>query len=828
MDQGENPQLELAREFVQHTSQNIFLTGKAGTGKTTFLHNLRKNSPKRMIVVAPTGVAAINASGVTIHSFFQVSFGPQVPGANRVIKADFEGSENHEPSVVRKIGREKIAIIRSLDLLVIDEISMVRADLLDAVDEVLRRYRNRHKPFGGVQLLMIGDLQQLAPVVKDDEWEILRDYYDTPFFFSSLALKQSHFITIELKHIYRQSNQHFIDLLNKIRDNVADTDTIRELNKRYQPGFVPDENEGYITLTTHNYQAKNINDSMLSALKGRQYRFIAKVEGDFPEYLYPTDFELQLKHGAQVMFVKNDSSPEKAYYNGKIGMITMIDEDTIEVTCPGDSEPITVHREIWENMKYSLNEANSEIEEKILGTFTQVPLKLAWAITIHKSQGLTFDKAIIDARASFAHGQVYVALSRCRTLEGLILSSPLTLFSIKNDDTVKGFTRQVEENPAGEPELIRSKIEFQRELFSEIFDFERLIRRVQYLIRLWQENREQLVGNLEEVAQKVLSNLQNEIAPVAGKFMIQVTQLTHNMPDIEKNEALKERLAKASSWFGEKIKQLVFDPFDEATFETDNKAIRKSINDSAGRIAELLSVKKASFAYLKNDCKIATLLEIRSKASIEPLKLFGHEAGRIVQTSATRQHPALYAQLVKWRSMVASEAGIDPYQVLTQRSLQDIITKLPLNKSQLKSIHGIGKVRLQTYGNHILKIILTYLLENDIDVPIPEDFEETKKKKPDTKKISFDLFKSGKSVQKIALERGLAVSTIENHLAYYVEKGEIGLEGLIDREKAQMIAGYFEKNGTVSISKAKEDFGDKVTYGELRLVIAYLQFLGSN
>ncbi len=825
MEKGTNPQLELAREFVEHTSQNIFLTGKAGTGKTTFLHNLRKDSPKRMIVVAPTGVAAINAAGVTIHSFFQVSFGPQVPGTTRIFSQEGDINSVNDSTAIRKLGREKIGIVRSLDLLVIDEISMVRADLLDAVDEVLRRYRNRYKPFGGVQLLMIGDLQQLAPVVKDDEWEILRKYYETPFFFSSLALKQSQFVTIELKHIYRQSNQHFIDLLNRIRDNRADAETIRELNRQYQPGFIPGDDEGYISLTTHNYQAKNINDSKLAALKGREFIFRAKVEGDFPELIYPTDDELLLKKGAQVMFVKNDSSPEKAYYNGKIGKITRIDDESIEVTCPGDEEPVEVHREIWENMKYTLNDSTSEIEEKVLGIFSQMPLKLAWAITIHKSQGLTFDKAIVDARASFAHGQVYVALSRCRNLNGLVLSSPLTVFSIKNDDTVKGFSRQIEEKPANEEDLNRAKIEFQRELLFETFDFLLLIKRLQFLIRVWQENKAHLVGNFEEVVQQVLSRIQKEIEPVAVKFLTQVNQLIGNHPDAGTNNILKERLSKAAVWFDENLEKIVFLPFRNATFETDNRTIRKTVNDALGRIAVIVSVKKASLNHLKKDFVITRFLEVRSKAAIEPLKLLSPE---IVQTSGTRQHPALYAQLVGWRQTVAEGSGIDPYQVLTQRSLQDIITKLPLKKSQLKSIHGIGKVKLQAYGSQILKIILTYLIENEVDVPFPDDIEESGKKKPDTKKISFDMFKSGKSVQKIALERGLAVTTIEGHLAHFIRNGEIDLEGLLEQEKAKRIADWIEKNPTANISQAKEALGDKVSFGELRLVMAYMHFLASN
>jgi len=454
-----NPQLDLAFDFVQFTGQNLFLTGKAGTGKTTFLKNLKRESPKRMIVVAPTGVAAINAGGVTIHSFFQISFGPQIPrDPNKpLISPGF--SEGSSSEGVKRFSREKINIIRSLDLLVIDEISMVRADLLDAIDEVLRRYRNRYKPFGGIQLLMIGDLQQLAPIVKEEEWEILKPHYETSFFFSSRALKQSTFRGIELKHIFRQSDLRFIDLLNKVRNNRLDTETLMELNKRYMPGFNPGEKEGYITLTTHNYQSQQINISKLGMLESASFGFSAEVSGEFPEYSFPTDMELELKIGSQVMFVKNDPSPAKRFYNGKIGKITDMDEDQIEVICPGEVAVIRVERLIWKNTKYALNDATQEIEEEVIGTFSQFPLKLAWAITIHKSQGLTFEKAIIDARSSFAHGQVYVALSRCKTIEGLVLSSPIAIHSVKSDSTVAQFSEEVEQNQPGTAELEPSRKE---------------------------------------------------------------------------------------------------------------------------------------------------------------------------------------------------------------------------------------------------------------------------------------------------------------------------------------------------------------------------------
>ena len=387
MDILSNPQLQLAFDFVQFTCKNIFLTGRAGTGKTTFLKYLKEKSPKRMIVVAPTGVAAINAGGVTIHSFFQLPLGPYVPvehAGNNI----YEEVNQRPLNNIQRFNREKINIIKTLDLLIIDEISMVRADVLDGVDAVMRRFKDYSKPFGGVQLLLIGDLQQLPPVIKDEEWNILKNYYNTGFFFSSIALQKTQYVSIELKYIFRQADKAFIDILNKVRNNRVDAETLSELNKRYNRGSKIQSEEGYITLTTHNAKAHELNDSKLRNLSGNAQSFAATIQGDFPEYSYPTDFNLTLKIGAQVMFVKNDYAREKLYYNGKIGKITKFDDDIIYVKCPDEHAEIPVERVEWQNAKYSLDENTKAITETVTGAFVQYPLKLAWAITIHKSQGL--------------------------------------------------------------------------------------------------------------------------------------------------------------------------------------------------------------------------------------------------------------------------------------------------------------------------------------------------------------------------------------------------------------------------------------------------------
>ena len=433
-----NPELELALNFIEKTDRNLFITGKAGTGKTTFLHQIKKESLKRMVIVAPTGVAAINAKGVTIHSFFQMPFGPILPNK----------TQNSQQQ--RRFSKTKIDIIKSLDLVIIDEISMVRADLLDAIDQVMRRYKNRNKVFGGAQVLMIGDLQQLAPVVKPNEWSLLQNHYETVYFFSAKAYQEANVVSIELKHIYRQKNENFIKILNEIRTNTLSDESAMILNKNYNPTFSPTKEDGYITLTTHNNRANLINNSELNKLKNKSYFFKADVSGKFNENAFPNDVRLELKVGSQVMFIKNDSSVDKRYYNGKIGVITKVSKDSVNVQCGNEIDEIVTEKEMWDNVNYSINEETKEIKEDIIGSFKQIPLRLAWAITIHKSQGLTFEKAIIDAEASFAHGQTYVALSRCTSLEGLVLKTPITSNAIINDKTVSIFNESVEENHPGE------------------------------------------------------------------------------------------------------------------------------------------------------------------------------------------------------------------------------------------------------------------------------------------------------------------------------------------------------------------------------------------
>jgi hypothetical protein len=817
----DNPQLRLAFDFVQFTNKNVFLTGKAGTGKTTFLHNLKKQSPKRMIVVAPTGVAAINAGGVTIHSFFQMPFGPHIP---QVHPANDGARKSGD---FKRFSREKISIIKGLDLLVIDEISMVRADLLDGIDEVLRKYKDRYKPFGGVQLLLIGDLQQLAPVVKDDEWSLLKDHYDTVFFFSSKALQKTPYVSIELKQIYRQRDSTFIEILNKIRENRIDTETLTELNKRYIPGFSHTADQGYITLTTHNYQAQEINEQKLKKLPGEAHTFAAVAQGDFPEYSYPTDFELTLKEGAQVMFVKNDSSREKLYYNGKIGTIVDFEEDAIMVRCPGEEIPIPLEKVEWQNTKYTIDEETKEIKESIAGTFVQYPLKLAWAITIHKSQGLTFEKAIIDANSAFAHGQVYVALSRCKTLEGLVMSTPIAPQSIKSDSKIAFFTREIEQNPPGEKLLSESKKAYQQTLLTELFDFNPLLRRLGYLQKILEENLASIHVGFRENFNKMSASIKTELAEVADKFKPQMQRLINEYDTVEDNEALQDRVKKACIYFAAKTDAIICKVLQHNELETDNKAVRKSVNEVLDHLKEESNIKLACLKTCADGFLVKQYLDVRAKAAItkqEP-KRTAKPSGE--SASSHIVHPQLYAKLKTWRNSKAEELNNVPvFMIIQQKTMADLVNNLPVTKADLKKIKGLGKKKIQQWGSEIIEIITKYTSENNIEtaegeVEMPE---EEKPVKVNSKLLSLELLIAGKTIQEIAIERSMAPSTIEGHLANFIRTGELDVLKLVEPEKINIITAYFLANNNALLGPAKAALGEQVTYAELRFVLNHLKF----
>ena len=799
---AKNPELELALQFIDKTDRNLFITGKAGTGKTTFLHKIKNDSLKRMVIVAPTGVAAINAKGVTIHSFFQMPFGPILP--NQIANTNQQ----------RKFSKTKIDIIKSLDLVIIDEISMVRADLLDAIDQVMRRYKNRNKVFGGAQILMIGDLLQLAPVVKPNEWSLLQQHYETVYFFSSKAYQEANVVSIELKHIYRQKNENFIQILNEIRTNTLSDSSAEILNKNYNPSFSPSKEEGYITLTTHNNRANLINNSELNKLKIKSTFFNAEISGKFSENAYPNAERLELKVGAQVMFLKNDSSTDKRYYNGKIGIITAISKESVSVQCPNEVDEIVTEKETWSNINYSINEETKAIKEEMIGAFSQIPLRLAWAITIHKSQGLTFEKAIIDAEASFAHGQTYVALSRCASLDGLVLKTPITSSAIINDNTVSVFNESVEENHPDERILNESEKHFQLNLISEILDYQPLLYPTTRLIDIFYKNQTSIKGDVIDHLQTIKDEGVVALMKVSNGFKNQLLQISEDAILSENSSQIQERFIKAITYFIAKTKGDILKPLNTITFSTDNKAVQKDFSKQLDSLKEKLLEKLFVLQKLTNGFKVQDYLEVRAKAVLqksEPVKK---------KKVVSKRDPILSIKLRELRDEISKDLGIAHFQIFTQETLYAMCDELPRTEKELLKIVGMGKTRVTKYGEAVLEAIDSYCKDNGIN----KLNEQKKEDKKPTKQISYELFKSGLSVKDIAKERGLTSGTLENHLANYITSGDINVLELIELKRYNKVRNEIESAGEVKgLTALKEKVDGGITYMELKMVLMSME-----
>ena len=800
---SKNPELELAVQFIEKTDRNLFITGKAGTGKTTFLHKIKQESLKRMVIVAPTGVAAINAKGVTIHSFFQMPFGPILP--NQIANTS---------NAQRKFSKTKIDIIKSLDLIIIDEISMVRADLLDGIDQVMRRYKNRNKVFGGVQILMIGDLQQLAPVVRPNEWSLLQAHYNTVYFFSSKAYQEANVVSIELKHIYRQKNEDFIKILNEIRTDTLSDMSAKILNKNYNPSFSPTKEEGYITLTTHNNRANLINESELNKLKIKSSFFKAEISGKFSENAYPNAERLELKVGAQVMFIKNDSSTDKRYYNGKIGIITAISKESVTVKCANEIDEIVTEKETWSNINYSINEETKAIKEEMIGAFSQIPLRLAWAITIHKSQGLTFEKAIIDAEASFAHGQTYVALSRCTSLEGLVLKTPITSSAIINDSTVSVFNESVEENHPDESVLNESEKHFQLNLISEILDYQPLLYPITRLIDVFYNNRTSIKGDVIDHLQTIKDDGIVALMKISNGFKNQLNTLSEDNVLPENSSQIQERFIKAITYFLNTTKNSIQKPLDTITFSTDNKAVKKDFSKQFDSLQEKLEEKLFALQKMTKGFKVQEYLQVRANAVLQktaPLKK---------KKVASKRDPILALKLRELRDGIAKSLEIAHFQIFTQETLYALCDDLPRTEKELLKVVGMGKTRVSKYGEEILEAIEVYCKENGIN----RLNEQKKEDKKPTKQISFELFKAGLSIKEISKERSLTPGTIENHLANYISSGDIDVLELIPLKRYKNIRNQVETAGEVKgLTALKEKVDGSITYMELKMVLMSME-----
>ena len=822
-DDTENIIFSTAANFISYSNYPVFLTGKAGTGKTTFLKHIQQHSKKNSVIVAPTGVAAINAGGTTIHSFFQLPFAPFIP----ISKGWGQGGALDKHGLLSKLrlSSERKELMQQLELLIIDEISMVRCDVLDAIDTVMRHVRNcPGKPFGGVQVLYIGDLYQLPPVVKETEWRFLQQCYENPYFFCSRAITENPPVYIELKKVYRQADEHFIRLLNNVRNNNMTRADLDLLHSRYFPGFSTPKEDNYITLTTHNSKADEINRIALAELPGKTSSFNAIVEGEFQEKWFPADEVLHVKAGAQVMFLKNDSEKNRRYYNGKIALVESVDEEKIRVSFKTGTETsyIDVKKETWRNIQYKIDKRSNSVEEKELGSFTQYPLKLAWAITIHKSQGLTFEKAIIDAGQAFAPGQVYVALSRCTSLEGIVLHSRITEKSLTSDEQIVRFCLQQQEKTDPEALLQKARVLYLQDTICQLFDFNETLALLDALHAFTKEN-EAFAKNTGDWFENTGLQL-TRVSAHGNKFISVLQQMFSEGLLPESSDMINQRLVKAGCWFLDalsSIKKLIL----QSPAVTDNRQLsldydsrlKKLWDNISWKMHQLESIGETGFSMEKFRIHKA------SYKSAGP-DIYSY-SGKSVYAPATA-HPELFIMLKDKRSELAREKNQPLFMVCGTLSLEQMANHLPQSLQQMEKISGFGKVKLKQYGNEFLQLILQYCEMNQIEpheFVVPEKNGERKKPrnpKSDTRKLSFGLYKEGKTMQEIAKERNLSQSTIEGHMAFFIESGELAIDELVNTDTQQQVLRVIEKTGTVTLQKIKEQLPD-ISYSVLKWVMAY-------
>lgn len=744
-----NELFDLATRFVNHTSRHLFLTGKAGTGKTTFLKFVREHCPKKMAVVAPTGVAAINAGGVTMHSFFQLPLGAFIP----VHQGGWNSNNNFNTPVTLfknlRLNKEKRQLMQELELLIIDEVSMLRADLLDEIDVILRSVRRQPlTPFGGVQMLYIGDLFQLPPVVSNEEWEVLKDYYRSPFFFDAQVIQQAPPLFLELKKIYRQHEAAFINLLNNIRNNQVTQQDLDRLHQHYRPGYEAKQEENYITLTTHNARADAINQNRLQQLPGNVYEFHAAITGDFNEKSVPADMVLQLKEGAQVMFIKNDRGENRRFYNGKIATVTKIADDEVYVRAAGEEDELKVEKETWRNIRYRYNNEADRIEEEELGTFQQYPIRLAWAITIHKSQGLTFEKAIIDAGASFAPGQVYVALSRLTSLEGLVLHSKIYPHAIHTDERVLAFTRLEKQMDVLQQELEEEqKIYIARTLVLS-FDYTKMAERMHDHYEAYEDRQLPDQDACVEWAKGMLNSIVQQ-QETGTKFIRQLEQLIPQAA-ADLYAYLFQRVKAGSDYFVQAMDNVIA----SVKNHLEEMRIRKKVRKYVTELKDLWLI-----------CERKKLQVLRAVTIAEGL-VRGTPANELLDQLQEEQKPAT----------ISGSAG-----------MESSTGPAPVEKTAAEKKKAV------------------------------------RPPKGESQRISLEMFNKGIGIAEIAQQRGLAVSTIETHLAGFVFTGELKVTQLVPAEKVDIIMKAIDEMDPAgkALNPLKAKLGDEYSYGELKAVMSY-------
>jgi hypothetical protein len=727
----------IAAKFINQTNRHVFLTGKAGTGKTTFLKHIIKHTHKKAAIVAPTGIAAINAGGTTIHSMFSLPFGSFVP-VQKHAKAVPNAQFIDRNSLFRNqhLNKNKKAIIRELELLIIDEVSMLRADVLDAIDAVMRHVRGRsYLPFGGVQVLFIGDMYQLPPVVKDPEWHVLSDFYKSIYFFDSQVLQQEAPIYIELEKIFRQNNPEFIAVLNNLRNNTITKLDTEILNRYYKPGFRQTVNDNHITLTTHNNKAALINKNFLESLTAETFYYEAEIKGEFPDHMFPLDRTLELKKDAQVMFTKNDPSGEQKYFNGKLAKVVGLNSKEIRVEFE-DGKELKLDKYTWENKKQILHPVTNEIEDEVLGTFVQYPIKLAWAITVHKSQGLTFDKAIIDVADAFAPGQVYVALSRLRDIKGLILTSPINYTAISGDKKISDFSNVKYQQANVHEQLANETPKFLKMYLNYCYDLTWLHSSVN------QHYLEFVEGN--KLKDKFSGQIKDLIAATertrghAAKFAAELNRIIVSGEADWKDKLLK-RTYEAKEYF---------------------IPVLKTMSDSLFCLIEQLKEEKKAKQYLAEVVKLEVQYFEQAK-KIE--KAFGLCQAVINEEEYTRD---------SYGYMFKNEERSD----------------------KIQTAGTSGKQKKKEKG--------------------------PKKEKIDTKQLTFDLYKEGKTISEIAAARNFAVGTIEGHLAHYIQLKQIKATDLMPAEKVKTIIELFESSDLGTIAQLKTKLGEDYSFGEIKMALA--------